>query len=182
VVLAIITGLALASTANALPWAEIGDAGELPATAQVPVGIGTLTSISGMIDNGADADMFLISVTGIWMFSATTVGLTDLDTQLFLFGSTGLGVLANDDTGGGGLQSTLPATALSAGIYYLAISTLLLTMMRSPLVISLFSSTPHLLMSSRRPVLMAGRGLAAGVVWVARHRAREVDAGSTRSR
>src|SRR5919201_1616449 len=45
----VVAPFAFVSAARALPWNEVGDAGELPATAQVPIGLGALTSISGSI-------------------------------------------------------------------------------------------------------------------------------------
>lgn len=125
VALVALAPMAWASTALAALWAEVGNAGDLPATAQVPAGVGALTSISGALGSDTDADMYRIWVTGGGTFSATTVGGASFDTQLFLFYSSGMGVYANDDSAGG-LQSTLPASNLltpaAAGIYYLAIS------------------------------------------------------------
>lgn len=120
-VIPLITGRAWA-----LDWSEAGDAGDLPVFAQQPGGTGTLDSISGAIDSGADEDMYRICLTGAKTFSATTVGLTQFDTELFLFTATGVGVYANDDDPNDGLQSTLPAgdplTPAAAGVYYLAIT------------------------------------------------------------
>ncbi|HEY9832495.1 MAG TPA: filamentous hemagglutinin N-terminal domain-containing protein, partial [Stenomitos sp.] len=84
-----------------------------------------LNSISGNLFSGADVDLYQIYVTGGSTFAATTVGGTNIDTQLFLFNSNGLGVYANDDLGGY-WQATLPPgqplTPTAPGIYYLAIS------------------------------------------------------------
>ncbi len=119
--------LAISSAAAATPWLEIGDAGSLPGTAQITIGGGPLTIISGNIFSSSDEDMYLINISNPAAFSATTVGTggTAFDTQLFLFDSTGLGVYTNDDAVG--LRSTLPAAhALGPalpGQYYLAIST-----------------------------------------------------------
>jgi hypothetical protein len=106
-------------------WAEVGDAGQLPATAQVTTGGGPLTAITGTIDTPNDVDMFAIRITSPSTFSATTVGQpgTHFDTQLFLFDSNGRGVEANDDVSTTNLRSTLTSIgALPSGIYYLAIS------------------------------------------------------------
>ena len=104
-------------------WAEVGDAGQLPGTAQITLGANPLTAITGTISAG-DADMYLIYIPVAGAFSATTVGGAAFDTQLFLFTAAGMGVATNDDNGSG-LLSTLPAGGsflVSAGNYYLAIS------------------------------------------------------------
>jgi hypothetical protein len=115
--------LALAAPiAFAVP--EVDDAGDLPLTAQEPGPAGPLTSIEGAISSSGDRDMYKVCLNGGGTFSATTVRGANFDTQLFLFDSQGLGVYANDDTGG--LQSLLPAdhllTPQAAGVYYLAIT------------------------------------------------------------
>lgn len=112
-----------AASAFAGTYAEAGDAGNLPATAQNTSGSGDLTAITG-VTGGTDADMYKLCLTGGGTFSATTVGSALFDTQLFLFTKDGIGVEANDD-GGDGLKAILPAGGLSpttAGVYYLAIS------------------------------------------------------------
>ncbi len=114
-------GLALSTTAMAQVWNEVGDAGQLPGTAQAVVGVGALTTINGTND-GADADMYQIMIKDFTNFRATTVGGTSFDTQLFLFNSAGLGVTFNDDSAAS-LQSTLTSAFLSGnGVYYLAVS------------------------------------------------------------
>ncbi len=121
-----------APPARATTWLEVGDAGDLPATAQVPLGVGALTAISGFIGNDRpnsflDADMYRIHIPVPALFAATTVGTggTLVDTQLFLFDLTGLGVYANDDVPGSP-RSRLPAGhplgPQVAGDYFLAIS------------------------------------------------------------
>jgi len=109
-------------------FTEVGDAGSLPATAEVTTGIGALTAIHGTLDPAtADiADMYKIFVTGGGTFSATTVGGASFDTELYLFDSAGIGIYANDDVTGFLGPSTLPAgmalTPIASGLYYLAIS------------------------------------------------------------
>ena len=113
-------------------WFEVGDAGKLPATAQVTVGSGPLTAISGAVETN-DADLFQISITGTTPFSAATNGELGsaadpaFDTQLFLFNSDGLAVAGNDDhpggsPGGSPFHSQILPISLTAGIYYLGIS------------------------------------------------------------
>jgi Ca2+-binding RTX toxin-like protein len=110
--------------ASAVNVPEAGDAGDLPGTAQITLGVGPLTSITGTIASSTDADMYLIFVSNPGTFSATTVGTpgTLTDTQLFLFDSSGHGVIANDDCPGDGLRSCLPGGPGVTGLYYLAIS------------------------------------------------------------
>lgn len=115
-------------TSGFAQWDEIanggGDAGDLPGTAQVTMGVGALTMITG--DHPAnDVDMFAINIVSPGSFSASTIGLTTMDTQLFLFDSTGMGVTMDDDdpSGVGGFQSIITGVFVSApGLYYLAIS------------------------------------------------------------
>jgi hypothetical protein len=119
-----LTAALLAGPALAAP--ELGDAGELPLTAQEPGPAGPLRSITGNVGT-FDSDMYKVCLTGGADFSASTVGTTGFDTQLFLFDERGMGVYANDDDLGGAImQSRLPAGhALgpkTPGVYYLAIS------------------------------------------------------------
>jgi hypothetical protein len=107
-------------------YSEVGDAGDLPATAAVTTGPSTstaLTRIVGVVEFN-DADMYRIRICQPASFGATTVGQTGQDTQLFLFRPNGTGIVFNDDSSGG-FQSTLTSqfvSALAAGEYYLAIS------------------------------------------------------------
>jgi hypothetical protein len=124
-----------ASFAVAASWAEVGDAGDLPATAQSTFVLGpmpslgtSIGSITGTLSSSTDRDMYRICKVATSASSATTVGTpgTLSDSQLFLFTGVGLGILANDDDDPSGtLRSTLPAAALPAlgfGAYNLAIS------------------------------------------------------------
>lgn len=118
-----------------------GDAGSLPASAQVASGAGPLAAITGQ--TGAEGitdfeDMYLIRIVDPVNFTATTVGTgtsNAFDTQLWLFDSNGRGLLANDDDASqSGMaeedHSTIPFMATDAtgqtipgvGVYYLAIS------------------------------------------------------------
>ncbi|HYF50065.1 MAG TPA: DVUA0089 family protein [Planctomycetota bacterium] len=100
-----------------------GDAGQSLPTAQKPVGSGKLSSISGVLSNRNDVDLYKIHITDPENFSASTLGGGNFDTQLFLFTSNGFGVMANDDYNNT-LQSFLPGSCLlPVGCYFLAIST-----------------------------------------------------------
>ena len=115
--------IALAFAPSALAADEQGDAGDVPATAQ-DLTRTSVESITGKIATGNDADLYRVCLTGGGTFSATTVALSNVDTQLFLFDATGLGIYAHDD--GTTKQSTLPAghqlTPSPSGEYILGIS------------------------------------------------------------
>jgi hypothetical protein len=116
-----------APSANAAT--ELGDAGDLPASAQ-DVTPEAVSTISGTLRSPSDVDLYKVCVTGGGSFSASTVGGVapdaPLDTQLFLFSESGRGVYGNDDAGTGVRQSLLPAcdplTPSVSGIYYLGVS------------------------------------------------------------
>ena len=110
------------------PWAfaasEQGDAGDLRATAQ-NLGNEAVTTITGTYLSAADADMYRVCLTDGRSFSASTVGATTLDTQLFLLSEDGHGVYANDDWNslkGSKLPANHDFSPQTGGVYYLAIS------------------------------------------------------------
>jgi hypothetical protein len=106
-IFALIAMAGLAGAAHA-QWDETvnggGDAGDLASTAQVVSGSGPLTSITGLFDTN-DADLYVVRVVDPANFLATTVGGTSLDTQIWLFDMSGMGIAFNDDAVG--LQSRL---------------------------------------------------------------------------
>lgn len=108
---------------GAIAATENGDAGDLRATAQ-DLGDDAPTVIWGTFTSGADVDVYRLCLTDGTSFSASTVGATTLDTQMFLFDSGGLGVYANDDASGS-RGSLLPAghrfSPDTGGEYFLAI-------------------------------------------------------------
>jgi hypothetical protein len=107
---------------------EVGDAGSSAATAQYTGSVAgqALTTIAGTISATADADFYLITITSPSLFSATTVGGSLVDTQLYLFTAAGAPVYLNDDANGTSFQSTLPAGSIfgpqTAGTYILGVS------------------------------------------------------------
>lgn len=122
-----------ASSPPAIPYTEVGDGGQLPSTAQTTNSStsGTVSAISGTLNNDNDIDLYQLFLRNGQKFTATTVGGTEIDTQLFLFDGNGLGLVMNDDDysandGNGTRQSTLPLgepfTAPVSGKYYLGIS------------------------------------------------------------
>lgn len=91
---------------NAASFSEVGDAGELLDTAQVTVGSGPLTSISGSLinlgqtpDEVDDIDLFKIFISDTTLFSVTVTSdlSADNDSTLFLFDSLGQLVDFSDD-------------------------------------------------------------------------------------
>jgi hypothetical protein len=101
--------LSLAPTATAAD--EVGDAGDLPATAQDLTGA-PVDSIRGELAGDTDVvDMYRLCLDGGGSFSASTVGGSSVDTQLFLFDSSGRGVYANDDL----LENVVKQSLLPAG-------------------------------------------------------------------
>lgn len=101
-------GLAFGQTLGG-SWDEIidggGDAGSLPASAQVVAGSGPLADIFGTTSGNDLEDMYLIRIIDPVGFMAHTDpsggGNAGFDTQLWLFDAAGLGILANDDKPGG---------------------------------------------------------------------------------
>jgi hypothetical protein len=106
--------LSAATVANAQfvlgpEWVEDGDAGSLPGVAQTVTGQGQVQRITGMLagagnlSGGGDfEDMYRILITDPTKFSIRTdpgsPGMANFDTQLWVFDTTGLGILGNDDT------------------------------------------------------------------------------------
>lgn len=96
---------------------EAGDAGALTDSAQ---GAGSANAIQGSLDDVNDVDLYQVEVPEGATVTPSTVGGSSVDTRLFLFDPTGLGLVANEDSQGT-FQSTLPEIN-QAGVYYLGIS------------------------------------------------------------
>ena len=112
--------LALAPSAFATTFVEVGDAGQTIATAQ-STPPGPLTSITGGLGSATDVDFFKIYLTG-GFFRATTTAL-GFDSILSLWDTSGITrLLNNDDYSGGGTNSRIETSSLSAGNYVLGIS------------------------------------------------------------
>ncbi|MGI4788713.1 MAG: hypothetical protein ACRYFS_07665 [Janthinobacterium lividum] len=126
-----------ATSSHAQTWAKTGTPGNLPATAQVTLGLGSLQEITGAFTytttgserttvNVSNPDLFEILIDGSSPFSATTLGQPSnlFDTQLFLFNAAGSAVYANDDAGEFSKASLIdPTVSPAAGLYYLGIAT-----------------------------------------------------------
>jgi len=116
-------GLLLWGSASAGTYREVGDAPALPpglVTSCTP----PLELIHGTLADGSDVDLYRIFITTPAAFSATFLGGTAVDAQLFLFTGGGNGVTHDDDTPPGGIfgptLALIPPTV--PGPYYLAIS------------------------------------------------------------
>lgn len=127
--LPVMFGALLASTAlsygiaSSPPHEEIGDAGDLPATAQgTPEGV--LFGISGSFALPGDRDMYAITITDPSIFSARAK--LGPFTRMSLLDAAGIGIFSEEGFGGR-LLATLPPgdpalTSLTPGSYLLAIS------------------------------------------------------------
>jgi hypothetical protein len=119
-------GVALAATPAIAQniWFEVGDAGDLPGIHQVPAGTDPFTAIHGFFTGDAlTADMYCVEILDPMAFGATTTGGTTIDTQLWLFDMSGMGITFNDDDPAGGLQSRITGQFVPGpGEYLLAIS------------------------------------------------------------
>ena len=113
--------LAMAGAAYGQAWTEVGDAGQDGiGTAQVPTGVGPLTSISGRLADDQDADVYAIQIVDEAAFFADVFGAS-WDTMMFLFNDDGTGQVKNDDYSG--LQSAINSVGVfDNGLYYLGIS------------------------------------------------------------
>ncbi|SFH30794.1 PEP-CTERM protein-sorting domain-containing protein [Nitrosospira sp. Nsp14] len=109
--------------AYAVNWNESGDAGQLLATAQEPLGNGPLRNIYGTVTNGADVDLYRIYISSPTTFSASVTGT--FDSGLALFNSGGYGIYGNDDARLGDSNAGLPAGdprgPQAVGWYYLGV-------------------------------------------------------------
>jgi hypothetical protein len=100
---------------------EVGDAGDLPESAQATPS-GALTGIRGALSAG-DVDMYAIYIANPFAFAASTRCNALFDTQLFLFDANGNPVSFNDDAPEGGVASRLDGSCIPGpGLYYLAVS------------------------------------------------------------
>src|SRR5205809_7774740 len=95
----VISCLMLSSTSSLLAqpcdtcWLEHGDAGDLPATAQMPENRIRVDYLYGSLASPNDVDMYLLSVcVNEAHFMATSSG-TGWDTRLYLFSLDGLAIV-----------------------------------------------------------------------------------------
>jgi PEP-CTERM motif-containing protein len=116
-------------TAGAGVWNEgdngEGDAGKLPASANITIGVGSLTTICGnLTDASGGADMFEISITGSSFSAITSLrGSSALNPALYLFNSSGVALFAENDISGTNDQAQIQvASGLTPGEYFLVVA------------------------------------------------------------
>ncbi len=119
--LALAATLMLAGSARAQVWNEAGDAGDLPATAQVTTGSGPLTTINGNLASPTDVDMYCVHVTDPAAFSACLQCVVIQGPNLWVFDANGNGISAVT-TCQAGCKLVTGATVTSAGTYYVAVA------------------------------------------------------------
>ena len=121
-----LAALALALLTTALPaaadpWAEAGDAGPLPASAQTTVGSAQLTVITGALGAPDDVDMYCIQVQTPATLVIELQCVIIQGPNIWLFDATGKGVAANSTCVGGG-KRILSTFVSAAGKYYVAVA------------------------------------------------------------
>lgn len=112
-----VASIFFAAGASASVYVETGDAGQTLGIAQVVPG-GTSTIFGNL---NSDADLYMFNWGG-GSFYANTVGGTIVDSQLFLFGSDGVGILGNDDGVAYAGPAYISTTSLAQGRYYIGVS------------------------------------------------------------
>ena len=117
--------VAIASSAHAQIWNEVGDAGNLISTAQVTTGSANITQINGSLPLSDDVDVYCIHLNASPPGGLPIVSLQCVLNQgpdVFLFGPTGLGVVTNYSCVGGSKQLLAPVGTLPPGNYYVAVA------------------------------------------------------------
>ncbi len=118
--LALLLLVGLVEAAAAQVWTEVGDAGDLPATAQVTTTAGLVEIHGTLAAGGDDVDMYCIQMVDPQQFVALFNCTTQDAPDLWLFTSDAMGNYGMD-----GCYSGVVAVALGNGAslwYYLAIS------------------------------------------------------------
>jgi hypothetical protein len=119
--------LTAAWPAHAQVWNEVGDAGDLIATAQATVGGGPLVTLNGTLSSPADVDVYCITagpaprIPGLPIASLQCVVMQG--PNIWMFDANGVGVATNETCSGGMkalTTSTVPAGG--QGTFYVAVS------------------------------------------------------------
>ena len=117
--------LALAPAARAQVWSEVGDAGDLVASAQVTSGSGGLTTISGFLASPTDVDLYCMHLSAVPPAGQPLVSLqcvAFMGPNVWLFDATGQGVFTNATCALGNKTILAPNVSLAPGTYYVAVS------------------------------------------------------------
>jgi hypothetical protein len=119
-------------TAGAGVWNEgdngEGDAGKLPASANITTGVGSLTTICGNLSDttGGGADMYEIEITGTSFSAITSLRQTStLNPALYLFNASGVALFAENDISSSPTNDQAQiqvANGLTPGIYFIVIA------------------------------------------------------------
>jgi hypothetical protein len=122
-VLTLVTVMTFPRGASAISITEIGDAGQTLASAQDVRGTGADT-ILGSLLSASDVDLFQIHISSPGLFSAVGSSVPSRDGMLFLFDSSGRGVVNRDDSihFGGNFGDLTSAFVVLEGDYFLGIS------------------------------------------------------------
>jgi hypothetical protein len=119
-----LAALAVTAAHADVVYTEGADAGELLATAQPVLVVGTVEAIRGSTGTGDRADLFAVYLTAGTAFSASTedssIAWNNFDTVLYLFSAVGTELAVNDDDIGS--QSLLSYLPTLSGLYYLGIT------------------------------------------------------------
>ena len=122
----VLLGLApLSTTARAQTWNEVGDAGNLVSTAQITVGSGAITQITGSLPLSDDVDLYCIKLTSVPPAGTPLVQLACLLQQspnVWLFDSAGNGVFTNETCAFGSKTLLAPSVSMTPGTYYVGVS------------------------------------------------------------
>lgn len=118
--------LLLVRNAGAQTWAEAGDAGSLVGTAQVTTGSGAIATITGLLADHDDVDVYCLQLTATPPAGSPLVALNpcaaQVDPSVYLFDASGIGLTANQTCAGGMKQVVAPNVSLAPGLYYVAVA------------------------------------------------------------
>lgn len=115
----------IATTARAQTWSEVGDAGNLVATAQTTVGPGAITKITGSLPLSDDVDLYCVKLTSVPPAGTPLVQLGCLSQQspnVWLFDAAGNGVFTNETCAFGSKTLLAPSVSMAPGTYYVGVS------------------------------------------------------------
>lgn len=125
VLLGVTLSLAAATALRAQTWSEVGDAGDLPVSAQATSGIGGLGSLSGTLSSASDVDMYCVQTSAmvrVYGYPVLTITCwSDLSPNVWVFDANGMGISTNESCAGG-FKTLTTATLVPFTTYYVAVS------------------------------------------------------------